>query len=101
MRQSRLMSLVEALANVVVGYGVAVLVQIVMFPVFGFTVTLRQNLAIGLVFTAVCAAPQRATQPQGSVERPGGEPSRWRSMLRRPGCTTIAAIVAATGCLTC
>ena len=32
MRQSRLMSLVEALANVVVGYGVAVLVQIVALP---------------------------------------------------------------------
>ena len=28
MRQSRLMSLVEAITNVVVGYGIAVLVQI-------------------------------------------------------------------------
>ena len=53
MRQSRLMSLVEAVANVVVGYGVAVLVQIVLFPVFGLGVTVRQNLVIGLVFTAV------------------------------------------------
>ena len=53
MRQSRLMSLVEALANVVVGYGVAVLVQMVVFPVFGLTVSLGENLAIGLVFTAV------------------------------------------------
>ena len=32
MRQSRLMSLIEALANVGVGYGVAVLAQIVVFP---------------------------------------------------------------------
>jgi hypothetical protein len=47
------MSLVEAITNVVVGYGVAVLVQLVLFPVFGFTVTIRQNLVIGLVFTAV------------------------------------------------
>ena len=39
MRQSRLMSLVEAVANVVVGYGVAVLVQIAVFPVFGLSVT--------------------------------------------------------------
>ena len=53
MRQSRLMSLVEAVANVVVGYGVAVLVQLLLFPLFGLTVTLRQNLVIGLVFTAV------------------------------------------------
>ena len=53
MRQSRLMSLVEAVANVVVGYGVAVLVQMLVFPLFGLTVSLGQNLAIGLVFTAV------------------------------------------------
>ena len=53
MRQSRLMSLVEAVANVVVGYGVAVLVQILLFPVFGLSVSLGQSLAIGLVFTAV------------------------------------------------
>lgn len=32
MRQSRLMSLVEALANVAVGYGVAVATQVGVFP---------------------------------------------------------------------
>ena len=53
MRQSRLMSLLEALANVLVGYGVAVLVQIVLFPVSGLDVSFRQNLGIGLAFTAV------------------------------------------------
>ena len=53
MRQSRLMSLVEAMVNVVVGYGLAVLVQIALFPIFGIAIGLRQNLAIGLVFTAV------------------------------------------------
>ena len=47
------MSLVEAIANVVVGYGVAVLVQIAVFPLFGVSISLEQNLAIGLVFTAV------------------------------------------------
>ena len=56
MRQSRLMSLVEALTNVVVGYCLAVLVQIVLFPVFGIAIGLRQNLAIGLVFTVVSIA---------------------------------------------
>ena len=35
MKQSRAMSLVEAMTNVVVGYGVAVLTQIVVFPWFG------------------------------------------------------------------
>ena len=53
MRQSRLMSLVEALANVAVGYGIGVGIQLAVFPVFGLAVSLGQNLAIGLVFTAV------------------------------------------------
>lgn len=47
------MSLLESVANVVVGYGVAVVAQIVVFPFFGLEVTLSQNLQIGLVFTAV------------------------------------------------
>lgn len=56
MHQSRLMSLVEAVTNVVVGYGVAVLVQLVLFPVSGIHVGISDNLAIGLVFTAVSLA---------------------------------------------
>ena len=47
MRQSRLMSLVEAIANVAVGYGVAVLTQMLVFPLFGLRTTVRENLAIG------------------------------------------------------
>ncbi len=35
MPQTRLMSLIDALANVAVGYAVAVLTQIVLFPLFG------------------------------------------------------------------
>jgi hypothetical protein len=53
MKQSRAMSLVEALANVVVGYGVAVVTQILIFPIFGLHTTLVQNLKMGLVFTVV------------------------------------------------
>jgi len=56
MKQSRLMSLVEALANVVVGYGVAVVTQILIFPLFGLHATLGQNLMIGAMFTLVSLA---------------------------------------------
>ncbi len=35
MKQSRLMSLTEAIANLAVGYGVAVVTQILIFPIFG------------------------------------------------------------------
>ena len=47
MKQSRTMSLVESVANVIVGYGVAVVTQILIFPVFGLHTTLAQNLEDG------------------------------------------------------
>ncbi|MBT3398471.1 MAG: hypothetical protein HN420_00590 [Rhodospirillaceae bacterium] len=53
MKQSRLMSGVEAVANVMVGYGVAVATQIVVFPLFGLDVRLSVNLTIGAIFTIV------------------------------------------------
>ena len=55
-RQSRFMSLVEAVANVFVGYGVAVLTQILIFPTFGLHTTLAQNLKMGAIFTVVSIA---------------------------------------------
>lgn len=53
MKQSRWMSLVEAVTNVLVGYGVAVATQWAVFPLFGLYATLQENLLIGLIFTAV------------------------------------------------
>jgi hypothetical protein len=52
-RQSRLMSLVEAVANVVDGYGLAVWVQVLVFPMFGLDAPLRQSLGISAIFTHV------------------------------------------------
>ena len=56
MKQSRLMSLVESVANVIVGYGVAVVTQILIFPIFGLHTTLAQNLKMGAIFTVVSIA---------------------------------------------
>lgn len=53
MSQSRLMSVVESVTNVVVGYGVAVGTQLAVFPLFGIEASLSDNLAIGAVFTVV------------------------------------------------
>ncbi len=53
MKQSRLMSMVESLANVLVGYVVAVVTQMAVFPLFGLAVTVTEHLLIGLIFTAV------------------------------------------------
>ena len=56
MKQSRTMSLVEAVTNVVVGYGVAVMAQMVVFPLFGLQASLTDNLLIGAIFTAASIA---------------------------------------------
>ena len=56
MKQSRLMSLIESVANVIVGYGVAVITQILIFPIFGLHTTLAQNLKMGAIFTIVSIA---------------------------------------------
>ncbi len=56
MRQSRRMSLIEAIANVAVGYAVAVLTQIAVFPIFELQVSLADNLAIGAAFTGISLA---------------------------------------------
>ena len=56
MHQSRLMSLVEAVANVVVGLIVALAAQIVVFPVLGLRATLGQNIKLALVLTGVSVA---------------------------------------------
>ena len=55
MKQTRLMSLVEAIANVLVGYGIAVATQIVVFPLFGLH-DAGANLEMGAVFTMVSIA---------------------------------------------
>ena len=56
MKQSRTMSLVESLANVAVGYGVAVITQMLVFPLFGLSTTLADIMAMGAIFTVVSIA---------------------------------------------
>ena len=53
MKQSRRMSMVEAVANVLVGYGIAVATQAMVFPMFGLQASIEDNLLIGAIFTIV------------------------------------------------
>jgi hypothetical protein len=51
--QSKTHSAIEATANILVGFCMALATQIVVFPWFGMQVSLGDNLAIGLIFTVV------------------------------------------------
>lgn len=53
MHQSRLMSLVESVMNVLVGFGLAVLTQLLALPWFGVQMSIGENFVLGAVFTAV------------------------------------------------
>ena len=50
------MSLAESAANIAIGYGVAVTTQVLVFPLFGMTPSLGENLTIGAIFTVVSLA---------------------------------------------
>ena len=56
MRQSQIMSMVEAATNVAVGYVLAIATQIVVFPMFGLEAALGEHMAIGTAFVAVSLA---------------------------------------------
>jgi len=51
--QPRLLSLVEAATNVVVGFALAVLTQMAVFPLLGLAISMTDNVLIGVIFTAV------------------------------------------------
>ena len=53
MNQSRVASLAESVMNVLIGYGVALASQLVIFPMFGIHLPLSDNLAIGAWFTLI------------------------------------------------
>ena len=53
MKQSRVMSMIEAATNVVVGYLLAIATQIVVFPWFGIETGLAEHMTIGLAFVVV------------------------------------------------
>jgi len=54
--QTRTMSAVESVANVAIGYGVAVATQAAVFPLFGIYASVGDHLAIGALFTLVSLA---------------------------------------------
>lgn len=53
MNQTRLGSLIEALFNVAIGLAVSMVANAIVFPQFGFTPSLGENVAISATYTAI------------------------------------------------
>jgi hypothetical protein len=56
MTQTKLGSLIEAIANVVLGFSINFVANILVLPLFGFAVSAGQAFGIGLVFTIISIA---------------------------------------------
>lgn len=46
-------SFLEAWANIFVGYTINLLANFVIFPIWGWSITLKQNIEIGIVYTVI------------------------------------------------
>ncbi|ATS93381.1 hypothetical protein RsoPWF2_33 [Ralstonia phage vRsoP-WF2] len=54
MSQSRKGSLIEALINTAIGFGINFTANLIILPLFGFTsLTVQTNLVIGVVYTLI------------------------------------------------
>jgi hypothetical protein len=51
--QKKSHSLIESFINVLVGYGITLAAQLVIFPRFGIHISMSDNLMIGALFTVV------------------------------------------------
>jgi hypothetical protein len=60
--QTRWQSFFESCINVAIGYGVALMSQILIFPLFGIHIPLASNLAIGAIFTVISIARSYAVR---------------------------------------
>jgi Na+/phosphate symporter len=56
MTQSRRQSMIETVAGVAIGFTVSVLASMVVYPAFGHSFTLSQNIGITIIFTLLSIA---------------------------------------------
>lgn len=56
MTQTKLGSLIEAVINVLIGFGINFTANALIFPIFGWHISPSQNLTLGLIYTAISVA---------------------------------------------
>tara|TARA_R110000822_G_scaffold44462_9_gene119257 strand:+ start:1018 stop:1260 length:243 start_codon:yes stop_codon:yes gene_type:complete len=54
--QSKLSSFYEAMLNTIIGYVIAFIAQLIVYPAYGHSFTFGQNIQIGLIFMALSFA---------------------------------------------
>lgn len=56
MKQSRVMSMLESIINISVGFGISLVAQIYFLPLLGVQISLQQNITFALIMTVISIA---------------------------------------------
>lgn len=56
MTQSRIGSFVESIINVLIGFTINFIANLLIFPLFGWHISVEQNLTLGLLYTGISVA---------------------------------------------
>jgi hypothetical protein len=56
MTQTRKGSLIEAIINVLIGFGINFAANMLIFPLFGWHISVHDNLVLGVIYTAISIA---------------------------------------------
>ena len=51
--QTKLQSFIESWANILVGFGINYIANMLVLPLFGFHITMKDNLIIGVIYTVI------------------------------------------------
>ena len=51
--QSRRRSLLESFVNILVGYSINFTANLLIFPIFGWHISARENLTLGVIYTGI------------------------------------------------
>ena len=60
--QTKLSSMMEAVLNVLIGYSINMTANFLIFPLFGWQISLQENLLLGVFYTAISLARSYAVR---------------------------------------
>lgn len=54
--QKKSHSITESIVNVIVGFGINFTANMLVFPLFGWSISMRQNITLGVIYTLISIA---------------------------------------------
>ena len=51
--QKKLHSITESIINVIIGFGINFMANMLIFPLFGWAINIKQNITLGIIYTII------------------------------------------------